>query len=284
MTGHGRRASVLIALALLAAATFAATLITSASAVTAPPTLAGAMNSRGDVRLEWRFTSSSPRTGLVLQIDRSATTASWTNWMAVNRPRPNGFRTDQQPLPGASYYRVRLFDKGVLAGTSAAVKVGSAVAPPPTATTATTQPTTTTTKPSVTTTTPVPPSAGVCATARADILRLVNQARADNHVATPLRADSRLDAAAQVHSNYMSSTQTLTHDHWLDEIRAAGYPGGWLGQNAAVGYGSSDSVMQGWMGSSGHRANILNGTYRDLGVGCTKDGNGTLWWTQDFGA
>jgi uncharacterized protein YkwD len=272
MTGHGRRASVLIAVALLAAAAFAAALITSASAAGGPPTLAGAMNSRGDVRLEWRFTSSSPRTGLVLQIDRSATTASWTNWMAVNRPRPNGFRTDQQPLPGASYYRVRLFDKGVLAGTSAAVKVGSGspttVAPPPTATTATT----------------VPTSGGVCATARADILRLVNQARADNHVATPLRADSRLDAAAQVHSNYMASTQSLTHDHWLDEIRAAGYPGGWLGQNAAVGYGSSDSVMQGWMGSSGHRANILSGTYRDLGVGCAKDGNGTLWWTQDFGA
>jgi uncharacterized protein YkwD len=122
-----------------------------------------------------------------------------------------------------------------------------------------------------------------CATSRADVLRLVNKQRAARHLRT-LVGNSPLNSSAQVHSSRMARTRTLTHDRWVEEIRAAGYKGGWLGQNAAAGYSTSSAVMQAWMNSSGHRANILNGTYRQLGIGCVRDSRGTYWWTQNFGA
>jgi len=64
----------------------------------------------------------------------------------------------------------------------------------------------------------------------------------------------------------------------------AGYSG-WmaLGENVAYGYGSVESVMAGWMNSSGHRANILNANFTHVGLGRATAANGTLYWTQVFG-
>jgi uncharacterized protein YkwD len=55
----------------------------------------------------------------------------------------------------------------------------------------------------------------------------------------------------------------------------------WVGENIAMGYSSPEQVMSGWMSSSGHRANILNGSYTHIGVGVC-DGCGRHW-TQCFG-
>ena len=60
-----------------------------------------------------------------------------------------------------------------------------------------------------------------------------------------------------------------------------GYEGG-VGENIAAGYPDAESVMEGWMNSEGHRANILNCDYDVLGVGVA-DRDGTLYWVQNFG-
>ena len=54
------------------------------------------------------------------------------------------------------------------------------------------------------------------------------------------------------------------------------------GENIAKGQNSPQSVMNAWMNSSGHRANILNKSYNQIGVGVAKDSRGNLYWTQMF--
>jgi uncharacterized protein YkwD len=68
-------------------------------------------------------------------------------------------------------------------------------------------------------------------------------------------------------------------------IRAAGYQitGAWA-ENIARGYPSPAAVMDGWLNSPGHRANIVNCSLRAIGVGVVRSTGGRLYWTQDFGA
>ena len=49
-----------------------------------------------------------------------------------------------------------------------------------------------------------------------------------------------------------------------------------VGENLALGYPTAVAVVAGWMGSDGHRANILNTTYTQIGVGCTEGPRGIL--------
>lgn len=65
----------------------------------------------------------------------------------------------------------------------------------------------------------------------------------------------------------------------LDECNAV-YRG--AGENIAMGQSSAQEVMDAWMNSEGHRANILKEDFKYLGVGITKDSNGTYYWTQMF--
>jgi uncharacterized protein YkwD len=57
-----------------------------------------------------------------------------------------------------------------------------------------------------------------------------------------------------------------------------------LGENLAFNYPDPNSVMAAWMGDSGHRANILNADYTQIGVGIAYDSQGEPYYTQDFGA
>lgn len=56
------------------------------------------------------------------------------------------------------------------------------------------------------------------------------------------------------------------------------------GENVAYGYGSPSAVVAGWMGSSGHRANILNGAYTMMGACSSTSSTGRVYWVQQFGA
>ena len=103
-----------------------------------------------------------------------------------------------------------------------------------------------------------------------------------------LRLDTRLRAAARGYSDEMArygAWNHVGHDGSSpgDRMRRAGYDtsGGWA-ENIAKGYPTAEAVMQGWMGSSGHRTNILNCNLKALGVGVVRS-NGRLFWTQDFG-
>jgi uncharacterized protein YkwD len=115
------------------------------------------------------------------------------------------------------------------------------------------------------------------------IVGLVNNERADAGC-DPVAEEPHLDTAAQKHSDDMSARDYFSHDtpegvHFDERIRDAGYskPGA---ENIAKGATSAAQVMEMWMNSSGHRANILNCSLTKLGVGVTKSG---WYWTQDFG-
>ncbi len=54
------------------------------------------------------------------------------------------------------------------------------------------------------------------------------------------------------------------------------------GENIAYGQRTAAEVMQTWMNSAGHRANILSQAYTNIGIGVAKAANGTLYWTQMF--
>jgi uncharacterized protein YkwD len=54
------------------------------------------------------------------------------------------------------------------------------------------------------------------------------------------------------------------------------------GENIAYGQPDAQTVVNGWMNSPGHRANILNGSFKQTGIGVYRDAKGTYYWTQMF--
>ena len=145
-------------------------------------------------------------------------------------------------------------------------------------------PTTTAPAPAAPSTTP--PATAPSATAgmneqAAEVLRLVNVQRVQAGC-TELRADAQLTAAAQLHSEDMSANNYMSHTSKdgrsaADRASAQGYSA-FSGENVAKGYRSAADVMDGWMNSPGHRANILSCESVAIGVGVSGDA-----WTQVFG-
>ena len=98
-----------------------------------------------------------------------------------------------------------------------------------------------------------------------------------------VQVDPRLTAAAQLHTEDMAANNYFSHTSqdgrtFVDRARAQGYPSPGA-ENIAKGYRTAADVMAGWMGSDGHRRNILNCSLRAIGVGFAP-GN---VWTQVFG-
>ncbi len=143
------------------------------------------------------------------------------------------------------------------------------------------------------------------------VVELVNQERWNNGQLAPLKAVDLLHSSSQTHSDNMANRDFFAHCDldtgtlpW-DRMETAGYFWSSAGENIAAGYGTPVDVMVGWMNSSGHRANILSTSYREIGVGYTYqssdqgnirgDGNGDCladefnkgpyfrYWTQNFG-
>ncbi|GGT71636.1 CAP domain-containing protein [Actinomadura citrea] len=118
------------------------------------------------------------------------------------------------------------------------------------------------------------------------VVSLTNAERAKNGCGA-LTVDSRLQAAAQGHSDDMVARDFFDHTDPSgknpgDRITAAGYRWSTYGENIAYGQRTPAAVMSAWMNSSGHRANILNCRFKNIGVGVTLK-SGTPYWTQNFG-
>jgi uncharacterized protein YkwD len=137
---------------------------------------------------------------------------------------------------------------------------------------------------------PPPPAGGGSGLAdlEAGVLAATNAERAKAGCSA-LRMDDRLRTAARLHSEDMVNSGYFSHTSPDgsgpgERLRAVGYPTdrGWA-ENIARGYRTVESVMDGWMNSDGHRANILNCKMQALGVGVARAGNGRLTWTQNFG-
>ncbi|MFJ4277570.1 CAP domain-containing protein [Streptomyces massasporeus] len=121
----------------------------------------------------------------------------------------------------------------------------------------------------------------------AQVLSLVNKERAAAGC-SPVTANDRLTQAADDYSDVMASSGVMSHtgpdgSTMTTRVEAAGYQWSTLGENIAQGQADAASVMKSWMNSPGHRANILNCSFKELGVG-VHFGDGGPWWTQDFGA
>ncbi|MFF0345004.1 CAP domain-containing protein [Kribbella sp. NPDC004875] len=127
--------------------------------------------------------------------------------------------------------------------------------------------------------------------AEAQVLDLTNAERAKAGCG-PLRTNSALTKAAEAHAADMVDLHYFAHDSLdgrnpFDRMKAAGFKGGAMAENIAVGYTSAAAVVEGWMNSAGHRANILNCSYTMIGIGYDSGqvkpdwGNGS--WVQDFG-
>lgn len=67
-----------------------------------------------------------------------------------------------------------------------------------------------------------------------------------------------------------------------ERMAACGYTSSW-GENIAYGYPTPQSVVSGWLGSPGHRANIENASFAGIGSGAAVSASGQIYWTHTFG-
>ena len=118
------------------------------------------------------------------------------------------------------------------------------------------------------------------------VLTLINAERSQAGCGA-LRNDSRLAAAALGHSKDMAQRDYFDHNTpegetpW-DRIKAQGYSDP-SAENIAAGQPTPQAVVDAWMNSSGHRANILNCSSHATGIGFYRGGSYGTYWTEDFG-
>ncbi|MFE6052689.1 CAP domain-containing protein [Kitasatospora sp. NPDC056446] len=134
---------------------------------------------------------------------------------------------------------------------------------------------------------PAPVGGGAAPSDAQQVVDLVNAERAKAGCG-PVTAEPRLATAAQVHSDDMADRNYFDHAspegfHADHRIEATGYRWSTWGENIARGQKDPAAVMDAWMNSPGHRANILNCSFKQLGVG-VRTGSGGPWWTQVFAA
>ncbi|MGE0784800.1 MAG: CAP domain-containing protein [Sandaracinaceae bacterium] len=130
-----------------------------------------------------------------------------------------------------------------------------------------------------------PPPTGCGSADELRVIELANQARAMNG-AGMVTCDEDMSRAARLHSQDMCQQGYFSHDSLdgrspFDRMRDEGVTFGAAGENIAQGQRGPDEVHDAWMNSSGHRANILNGSFRRIGVGLDEC-NGRYYWTQNF--
>ncbi|ACA40309.1 CAP domain-containing protein [Lysinibacillus sp. fkY74-1] len=116
-----------------------------------------------------------------------------------------------------------------------------------------------------------------------EVVKLTNAERTKAGL-SPLQTDDKLMAAAREKSQDMQSNNYFSHTSPtfgspFDRMKALGITYKSAGENIAQGQRSPQEVVQAWMDSPGHRANILNGKFTHIGVGYVKSGN---YWTQQF--
>ena len=115
------------------------------------------------------------------------------------------------------------------------------------------------------------------------VVNLVNQIRR-NYGLSELSVNWQLARVARYKSEDMRTNKYFSHTSPtygspFDMMRAFNLSFNYAGENIAMGYQSPSAVVNGWMNSTGHRANILNPNFTQIGVGYVSSGN---YWTQMF--
>jgi len=145
----------------------------------------------------------------------------------------------------------------------------------------TTTPRITTTKPSVTVPTPSAPSNPDFLS---EVVRLVNIERSKAGLGG-VSASSTLNAAASIRANEIITSFSHTRPNGTScftVLTQLNIPYNTCGENIAAGQATPQEVMTGWMNSPGHKANIMNPSFKQLGVGYVKGGSYGHNWVQIF--
>ncbi|MEU0050424.1 sigma-70 family RNA polymerase sigma factor [Streptomyces sp. NPDC006309] len=216
-------------------------------------------------------TGSGPRSG---DATAAHTAGAPVVDMAAPRPAETSSSPSASPSPSASHPKKPSASKS----PRPARKSGT----PEAQRTARVTPSATRPAPARTQPAPAPAPAGTVA----QVVALVNKERSAAGCG-PVTEDAQLDKAAQGHSDDMAARGFFDHTNPDgagpgERITAAGYRWSTYGENIARGQQTPQAVMDSWMHSPGHRANILNCSFKNLGVG-VHNGSGGPWWTQDFG-
>ncbi|MFJ8073311.1 CAP domain-containing protein [Streptomyces sp. NPDC096176] len=134
---------------------------------------------------------------------------------------------------------------------------------------------------------PKPTAPSTAAPASGDVARVVELVNSERSKAgcSPVTVNAKLTKAAQAHSEDMASHRNMSHtgsdgSDAGDRITRAGYHWSTYGENVAYGYSTPEEVMAGWMSSPGHKENILNCEFKEIGVGLAQPDD---YWTQNFG-
>jgi uncharacterized protein YkwD len=129
----------------------------------------------------------------------------------------------------------------------------------------------------------------VASSGATDIASLTNAERRQAGLA-PLTISTLLMRAAQLHADQMASARQMAHvlpdaryPEPQDRLAAVGYRWQAYAENVAYGQGSPASALAAWMGSSGHRANILNPGLTEIGAGVARGSDGQPYYVQVFG-
>ena len=101
---------------------------------------------------------------------------------------------------------------------------------------------------------------------------------------SPLEWSGEVYVVAEAHSEDMRDRDFFAHDNPdgdspFDRLDAAGVSYATAGENIALGYQTPEAVVQGWLDSSGHRANIERASFTHHGIGYVEDGH---YWTHVF--
>ena len=135
---------------------------------------------------------------------------------------------------------------------------------------------------------------------RASVLARINQVRASGAncgadgnfgAAAPLTWNDKLTVAAEGHSQDMAAKNYFSHTSadgrtLADRVSATGYAWSSLGENIAAGYPTINAVMDGWIASPGHCANLMHAGFAEVGVVCVPGAPGdtySTYWTMDLG-
>ena len=119
-----------------------------------------------------------------------------------------------------------------------------------------------------------------------EVVKLVNAEREKVGVST-LKINKLLENTAQQHSEDMLENDFFDHTNLngespFDRMSKNGINYMSAAENIAYGQSTPEEVMRSWMNSDGHRTNILNASYTEIGVGIAISDSGTIYWTQNF--
>jgi uncharacterized protein YkwD len=103
--------------------------------------------------------------------------------------------------------------------------------------------------------------------------------------------NGKLTQSSDGHSRDMQALNYFSHTSadgrtLSDRINATGYLWSTIGENIAAGYPSVDNVMDGWIASDGHCANLMNPGFTEMGLACvsgTTVNSYSTYWTMNLG-